>query len=104
MQLTGYALDISESMRAAANEAIRASAEWAAIEQVKGALIATYAFDATIAFEVIRRYSMTANVRAAALCARAVERLGDPKDQVHRQEGDLPLLRLLDEVGHELQP
>lgn len=71
VRLTGLAFDVSHATRQAASEAVAAAtADRAAIEQVKGALMFTYGLDADAAFGILSRYSQRANVRLAVLAGR----------------------------------
>ncbi|MBR7744033.1 PAS and ANTAR domain-containing protein [Phycicoccus sp. BSK3Z-2] len=78
VRLRGMGFDVSVAARVAAAEAVTAAtADRAAIEQVKGALMFAYGLDANAAFGVLTRYSQRGNVKLAVVARRAAELLGD---------------------------
>jgi hypothetical protein len=52
-----------------------------AIEQAKGMLMSYYGINATVAFEVLRRWSMSNNLKLSTLCATLVAEAGEPSEQ-----------------------
>ncbi len=97
--VAGFTIDVTESARDEANAAVEASREHrAAIEQVKGALMAAYALDDGAAFQVLRRASMDHNAKLADLARAVVARLQEPADRFHR-ERDLAVLQLVEETA-----
>ena len=79
----GYLIDLTESLRrvvqAETAEGIaRSAATRAAIEQAKGALMATYGISEDESFEALRAYSNHANVKLNALAAYLVGQLVNP--------------------------
>jgi hypothetical protein len=66
--LHGYAIDLTDLLETEASAAVEQSARHrASIEQVKGALMHTYGIDQDEAFDVLRSYSNTLNLRLATL-------------------------------------
>lgn len=66
--LDGHIIDVTEALRQSSarevDDAVRASAETRSlIEQVKGALMVSYAVDSDEAFDLLRRYSQLTNVK-----------------------------------------
>jgi len=64
----GYISDVSELLRRSVNREVEEALDGLSrtrptIEQVKGALMLTYALDPDAAFELLRRYSQLANVK-----------------------------------------
>ncbi|MGG5260969.1 PAS and ANTAR domain-containing protein [Phycicoccus avicenniae] len=79
LRLEGMAFDVTDAVRLAASEAVRAAtSERAAVEQVKGALMHAHGLDADAAFAVLVQLSQQANVRVAVLAARVVELFAAP--------------------------
>jgi hypothetical protein len=65
---SGYISDVSELLRRSVNREVEEALDGLArsrptIEQVKGALMMTYALDPDAAFELLRRYSQLVNVK-----------------------------------------
>ena len=78
-RLSGFIVDITETMREGAAEAVVAAAEnRAAIEQAKGALMLGFGIEGDAAFELLRTYSNQHNVKLARLATYLTARLGDP--------------------------
>jgi len=78
-RLSGFVVDLTETMRDNAREAVEASAEHrAAIEQAKGALMLSFCIDAQTAFELLKGYSSQTNIKVAVLAASIVAGLSDP--------------------------
>jgi ANTAR domain/PAS fold len=81
--LRGYLIDVTESLRQVvqretAEGIARSNATRAAIEQAKGALMATYGITEDEAFEALRAYSNHANVKLNSLAAYLVGQLVNP--------------------------
>ncbi|NHA67749.1 PAS and ANTAR domain-containing protein [Phycicoccus flavus] len=77
VRLRGVAFDVSRAARQAASEAVTAAtADRAAIEQVKGALMFEYGLDADAAFGLLSRYSQRGNVKLAVVARRVADLLG----------------------------
>ena len=98
VRLRGFAFDVTDAARRVANDAVSAAtADRAAIEQVKGALMFAYGIDADAAFDILKRYSQRANVRVAVLARRAVARPG--RSMLLRDlSGDTSVLQVLDDA------
>ncbi|MBM6403668.1 PAS and ANTAR domain-containing protein [Phycicoccus sp. CSK15P-2] len=95
--LRGLAFDVSASARLASSEAVAAAtADRAAIEQVKGALMFTYGLDADAAFGLLSRYSQRANVKVSTVARRVAELLA-AQDEPGTEHA---LLRTLDQALH----
>lgn len=100
--IAGFTIDVTEAARQDVNAAVAASREHrAAIEQVKGALVATYALEEDVAFQLVRRTSMEHNAKVADLAGAVMGRLRDPQDRFHRRR-DLPLLQLVEQTAAAL--
>lgn len=79
VRLRGIAFDITADVRGVADEAVRAAtADRAAIEQAKGALMYAYRLDADAAFELLAQVSQRNNVRIAVLAAHVVRIVAEP--------------------------
>ena len=94
----GYLIDLTDSLRSVveketAEGIARTVATRAAIEQAKGALMATYGISAEEAFEALRAYSNHTNVKLNALAGYIVAQLVNP---------DLAHLRPQDKLGEIL--
>lgn len=69
--LRGVAFDVSRASRQVSAEAVAAAtADRAAIEQVKGAVMFAYGLDADAAFGLLSRYSQRGNVKLATIASR----------------------------------
>jgi hypothetical protein len=78
-RLSGFIVDITETVREGAAEAVLASAEnRATIEQAKGALMLGFGIEGDAAFELLRTYSNRHNVKLARIADHLTARLGDP--------------------------
>ena len=100
--LHGYAIDLTDLLETEASAAVEQSARHrASIEQVKGALMHTYGIDADEAFDVLRSYSNTLNLRLsllAELVAAAMAAPGVGRPAVRRGQGGT-LLDLIASAG-----
>ena len=77
--LHGYAIDVTDLLEEEASAAVEQSARHrASIEQVKGALMHTYGIDQDEAFDVLRSYSNTLNVRLATLAELVAQAMSVP--------------------------
>jgi hypothetical protein len=79
----GYLIDLTDSFREAvqqetADGIARSVANRAAIEQAKGALMATYGITADVAFQALRAYSNHTNVKLNVLAGYVVAELVNP--------------------------
>lgn len=78
-RLTGFVVDITETVREGARAAVEASTEHrASIEQAKGALMLSFGVDEDVAFDLLRTYSSQHNVKLAAVAEHIVRGLSDP--------------------------
>jgi hypothetical protein len=78
-RLSGFIVDITETVREGAAEAVLASAEnRATIEQAKGALMLGFGIQDDAAFDLLRTYSNRHNVKLARLAGYLTARLADP--------------------------
>ncbi|QKE85011.1 PAS and ANTAR domain-containing protein [Arthrobacter sp. NEB 688] len=69
--LRGVAFDVSRASRQVSAEAVAAAtADRAAIEQVKGAVMFAYGLDPDAAFGLLSRYSQRGNVKLATIASR----------------------------------
>lgn len=101
--VAGFTIDVTEAAQHEVNAAVEASREHrAAIEQVKGALTATYALEDDVAFQLLRRASMEHNTKVADLAEAVMSRLRDPQDRFH-QRRDLALLELVEQTAAALK-
>ncbi|GAA4414249.1 hypothetical protein GCM10023168_37740 [Fodinibacter luteus] len=76
VRLRGFAFDVTPVAQRVTNDAVAAAtADRAAIEQVKGALMFAYGIDADAAFDILSRYSQRRNVRVAVLAQRVAHEL-----------------------------
>jgi hypothetical protein len=100
--LHGYAIDLTDLLETEASAAVEQSARHrAAIEQVKGALMHTYGIDADEAFDVLRSYSNTLNLRLATLAELVAAAMSAPsagRPAVRRGQGGT-LLDLIARAG-----
>ena len=81
VRLRGIGFDVSAAARVAAAEAVAAAtADRAAIEQVKGALMFGHGLDADAAFALLARYSQVGNVKVSVLARRTAELLSEPAE------------------------
>lgn len=79
LRIRGIAFDVTRDVRSAADEAVRAAtADRAAIEQAKGALMFAYRLDADAAFELLAQVSQRHNVRLAVLAGHVVRIVAEP--------------------------
>ena len=77
--LHGYAIDLTDVLESEASTAVERSARHrAAIEQVKGALMHTYGIAQDEAFDVLRSYSNTLNLRLATLAELVAQAMSAP--------------------------
>ncbi len=78
-RLSGFVVDITETIRDGAEEAVSASTEHrAAIEQAKGALMLSFGIGEDAAFEMLRTYSNHHNTRLVRVAELILARLSDP--------------------------
>lgn len=92
--MTGFVVDITESVRESAREAVVASAEHrSAIEQAKGALMIAFGVNDEVAFELLKAYSSQNNIKLAAVAEHIITGVSDPA--FSREE---PVRSLLDIV------
>jgi hypothetical protein len=97
-RLVGYAIDITDEARRAGTRAVRAAVHnRKAIEQVKGALMATYGLDEAAAFDVLVDHSSRYNIKLAALSAGVADRLGSQLRESHDIRS--ALLKVIEEVA-----
>ncbi|MGN6130951.1 MAG: PAS and ANTAR domain-containing protein [Nocardioidaceae bacterium] len=78
----GYISDVSEMLRRSVNREVEEALDGLSrsrptIEQVKGALMITYALDPDAAFELLRRYSQLANVKVRDVAREFAEAMAD---------------------------
>ena len=79
-RVSGYIVDITETLRDGAREAVVASSEnRAAIEQAKGALMVSFGVGEDTAFEMLRVYSNQHNIRLVRVAEYIIARLADPE-------------------------
>jgi hypothetical protein len=91
-EVSGFLVDITETLRASEQHAVEASSRHrAAIEQAKGALMLSFGISDEAAFEVLRAESNRHNIKVAVVAQRITARLSDP---VFARED--PLRSLLD--------
>jgi ANTAR domain len=77
--LHGHAIDLTDLLATETSAAVEQSARHrAAIEQVKGALMHTYGIDQDEAFDVLRSYSNTLNVKLATLAELVARAMSAP--------------------------
>lgn len=77
-RLRGFVIDITDTLRDHAAEAVAGAVEHrAAIEQAKGALMLAFAVDDVTAFELLRAYSNRANVKLVEVAERIAGGLSD---------------------------
>ena len=80
VRMRGYAFDVTDVVGDLSNAAVAAAtANRAAIEQVKGALMFAYGLDDAAAFGILSRYSQASNVKLGVIAQRAVGQLGRAK-------------------------
>jgi ANTAR domain len=93
ISLHGYAIDLTDLLETETSAAVEQSARHrAAIEQVKGALMHTYGIDQDEAFDVLRSYSNTLNLKLATLAelvARAMSSAAGRQPGPRAQGGTL---------------
>jgi hypothetical protein len=78
-RLTGFVVDITQTIRAGAAEAVLASTEHrAVIEQAKGALMISFGIGEDAAFDMLRTYSNQHNTKVAKVAQHIIDGLADP--------------------------
>jgi hypothetical protein len=78
-QLSGFIVDITQTIREGAAEAVLASTEHrAAIEQAKGALMLSFGIGEDAAFEMLRTYSNQHNTKLVRVAEYIIAGLADP--------------------------
>ena len=78
-RLSGFIVDITQTIRDGAAEAVLASTEHrAAIEQAKGALMLSFGIGEDAAFEMLRTYSNQHNTKVARVAQHIIAGLADP--------------------------
>ncbi len=78
-QLSGFIVDITQTIREGAAEAVLASTEHrAAIEQAKGALMLSFGIGEDAAFEMLRTYSNQHNTKLVRVAEYIITGLADP--------------------------
>ncbi|KRE53756.1 ANTAR domain-containing protein [Phycicoccus sp. Soil748] len=78
-ELSGFLVDITETLRANEQHAVEASSvHRAAIEQAKGALMLSFGISDEAAFEILRAESNRHNLKLAVVAQRITARLSDP--------------------------
>lgn len=78
-RLSGFIVDITQSLREGAAEAVLASTEHrAAIEQAKGALMLSFGIGEDAAFEMLRTYSNQHNTKLVRVAEYIIAGLADP--------------------------
>lgn len=83
-RVTGFIVDISDTLREGAGEAVRASAEHrAVIEQAKGAIMVTFDVSDDAAFAVMRRTSQDHNVKLRDVAVGVLQRRSSASDDAH---------------------
>lgn len=102
VRLRGLGFDVSRAARVAATEAVAAAtADRAAIEQVKGALMFAYGLDEQAAFGLLSRYSQRGNVKLGVVARRVADLLADQGEPGTEQS----LLRVLEHaLGSVVRP
>ena len=100
--LHGYAIDLTDLLDDETSAAVEQSARHrASIEQVKGALMHTYGIGPDEAFDVLRTYSNTLNLRLSTLAALVAAAMSAPdagRPAVRRGQGGT-LLDLIASAG-----
>lgn len=95
VRLLGRAFDVTGPARELASHAVTAAtADRAAIEQAKGALMFAYGVDDTAAFGLLARFSQQSNVKVSVLAQRVVASMTEQRDRA----ADPTMLELLDGV------
>ncbi|WP_392545365.1 ANTAR domain-containing protein [Oryzobacter telluris] len=98
LRLRGRAFDVTRPTHVVATEAVTAAtADRAAIEQAKGALMFAYGVDDAAAFGLISRYSQRSHVKVAVVATRVVAAMAQPRHGT----ADPTMLELLDAVAPE---
>ena len=78
-RLSGFIVDITQTIRDGAAEAVLASTEHrAAIEQAKGALMLSFGIGEDAAFEMLRTYSNQHNIKVVRVAQHIIAGLADP--------------------------
>jgi hypothetical protein len=73
---SGYVIDLTELVKAAADEAVSGSAQHrAAIEQAKGALMLTYGISEEVAFHLLSGFSQNHNLRLRDVADQLTSRM-----------------------------
>ena len=99
VRLRAFAFDVTDPVRRVANDAVQAAtADRAAIEQVKGALMFAYGVDDSAAFGILTRYSQRANVKVAVLARGGVAGLRRPDA---RGDAGPSMLQVLDAASSD---
>ena len=102
-RLSGFIVDITQTIRDGAAEAVLASTEHrAAIEQAKGALMLSFGIGEDAAFEMLRTYSNQHNTKLVRVAEYIIAGLADPA--FAREEPVrclLDILLSLERVGDE---
>jgi hypothetical protein len=79
-RMSGFMVDITETVREGAAQAVLASAEHrATIEQAKGALMLGFGISGDAAFDLLRTYSNRQNIKLVTLADYLTSRLGAPE-------------------------
>ena len=78
-RLSGFVVDITQTIRAGAAEAVLASTEHrAVIEQAKGALMLSFGIGEDAAFDMLRTYSNQHNTKVTRVAQHIIAGLADP--------------------------
>ncbi len=78
-RLSGFAVDITETIREEASDAVLASTQHrAAIEQAKGALMLSFGVQEEVAFDLLRAYSSQHNIKLIRVAEHIVTGMAEP--------------------------
>lgn len=78
-RLSGFAVDITETIREETSDAVLASTQHrAAIEQAKGALMLSFGVQEEVAFDLLRAYSSQHNIKLARVAEHIVTGMAEP--------------------------
>lgn len=78
-RISGFAVDITETIREETSHAVLASTQHrAAIEQAKGALMLSFGVQEEVAFDLLRAYSSQHNIKLARVAEHIVTGMASP--------------------------